>query len=511
MNGSLRLSLFFIYLLTAMTIPKTIGTLLLAASLIASGCALQWNNETTIQDRTANPYSDDYSLKTAISQRDSWGVANVHDPSVIQVDDTYYVFSTDAIYNPWDKNSDGDTISTGYIQIRSSKDLINWKFEKWAFTAIPQDAVNHVLKYANNKGAEGIWAPHICKSGSTYRLYYSVSCFGTNASYIGLATASSPLGPWQQQGSVVTTTPQSLMNALDPAMITDAETGKQFLCYGSYFDGIYIVELNPQTGLALTPNDNGKRIAARAKQHQRIIEAPEIIYQPEFKLYYLFVSYDPLFTHYNVRVGRSKSPTGPFLDFFGNDMADTTNNYPVLTQSYMFNNHPGWSGNGHSSILHTNNHYFMLHHSRLAPDNLMMELHVRQLFWLSSGWPVVSPERFADTPQQEITHSEIEGKWEIITLNDIPDYSKLWQGQTPPGGWSYATREFNTSQIIDFKSDGTTNHQSFKTWELTHQRLMLESTECVVTNGWDWENQKETILFTGILKNGFSIWGKKVN
>ena len=58
-------------------------------------------------------------------------------------------------------------------------------------------------------------------------------------------------------------------------------------------------------------------------------------------------------------------------------------------------------------------------------------------------------ERFADTPQQEITTSEIEGKWEIITLNDIPDYSKLWQGQTPPGGWSYATREFNTSQLID--------------------------------------------------------------
>jgi len=494
-----------------MIIPKLVGTLILLSSVLLSGCLQRSDNDIKTNSQTENPYADDYSPITSLSQHDNWGVANVHDPSVIQVDDTYYLFSTDAIYAPWDKKQPQDSITPGYIQIRSSKDLIHWKFEKWAFNTIPQDAVDHVFKYTNNKGADGIWAPHICKAGSTYRLYYSVSCFGTNASYIGLATSASPLGPWQQQGSVVTTNPQSPMNALDPAVINDESNGRQFLCYGSFFDGIYIVELNPQTGLALNANDNGKKVAARSQQQQHIIEAPEIIYQPDLKLYYLFVSYDPLFTHYNIRVGRSQSPTGPFLDFFGNDMADTTNNYPVLTQSYMFNGHPGWSGNGHCSIIRTKNQYYMLHHSRLAPDNLMMNLHVRQLFWLPSGWPVVSPERYNATAQQQLSASDIAGKWEIIILNDIPDYSKLWQGQTPPGGWSYATREFNTSQLIDFKSDGTTSHSSLTQWQLNGNMLKLESTDCVVINGWDWENQKETILFTGILKNGFSIWGKKVN
>jgi len=298
-----------------MITPKLVGTLILLSSVLLSGCLQRSDNDIKTNSQTANPYADDYSPITSLSQRDNWGVANVHDPSVIQVDDTYYLFSTDAIYAPWDKKQPQDSITPGYIQIRSSKDLIHWKFEKWAFNTIPQEAINHVFKYTNNKGADGIWAPHICKTGSTYRLYYSVSCFGTNASYIGLATSASPLGPWQQQGSVVTTNPQSPMNALDPAVINDESNGRQFLCYGSFFDGIYIVELNPQTGLALNANDNGKKVAARSQQQQRIIEAPEIIYQPDLKLYYLFVSYDPLFTHYNIRVGRSQSPTGPLSRF----------------------------------------------------------------------------------------------------------------------------------------------------------------------------------------------------
>lgn len=49
-------------------------------------------------------------------------------------------------------------------------------------------------------------------------------------------------------------------------------------------------------------------------------------------------------TTYNVRVARSDTPDGPFVDYYGNDIADTTNNVPVLTAPYRFSNHQGWAG-----------------------------------------------------------------------------------------------------------------------------------------------------------------------
>jgi arabinan endo-1,5-alpha-L-arabinosidase len=43
--------------------------------------------------------------------------------------------------------------------------------------------------------------------------------------------------------------------------------------------------------------------------------------------------------------------------------------------------------------------------------------------------------------------------------------------------------------------------------------LMLNSetiTNLIVFNGHDWENETETLLFTGLDKNGCSVWGKKL-
>ena len=81
------------------------------------------------------------------------------------------------------------------------------------------------------------------------------------------------------------------------------------------------------------------------------LEAPEIMYQPQLGKYYLFTSYDPLMTTYNVRVAYSGSPEGPFVDFYGEDIKDTTNNVPILTAPYRFENHPGWAGTAHCGLI----------------------------------------------------------------------------------------------------------------------------------------------------------------
>lgn len=84
-----------------------------------------------------------------------------------------------------------------------------------------------------------------------YRLYYCVSAFGRKTSYIGLAESTSPEGPWTQKGCIVKTDDSTAMNAIDPSVIADENTGKWWMHYGSFFGGLYCVELNPETGLAL--------------------------------------------------------------------------------------------------------------------------------------------------------------------------------------------------------------------------------------------------------------------
>ncbi|MBN2743789.1 MAG: arabinan endo-1,5-alpha-L-arabinosidase [Marinilabiliaceae bacterium] len=460
---------------------------------------------------TANPYPDDYSGITPLSNRHQWGAANVHDPALLKVDSCYYVFSTDAYYMAPGVEFNPDSIAAGHIQIRKSNDLINWQFVGWVFDRVPDDAVAHVRQFNDGKGGDGIWAPYVVEHEGEYRLYYSVSGFGTNSSYIGMAKASNPQGPWSHEGCVVKTSPESVMNAIDASIVTDAQNGRMWMHYGSYFGGLHCVELDPATGLTLTPGDQGHLVATRANRTNQIIEAPEIIYHPDLKKYFLFVSYDPLFTHYNVRVGRSDHPQGPFLDFFGNDMADTTNNYPILTHSYRFNNHPGWSGNAHCGVMNDNGKFFMLHQGRLAPDNLMMVMQTRQMFWLPSGWPVVSPERYAGVYSAPISNDDVVGEWEVITLNELPDQVKLWQGQIPPGGWNYNDKMFNLSQKVVMTDAGTLTDGLSGQWTLTGDVLKMNQMECVVFRGWDWENQKESILFSGLNEKGVAVWGKKVN
>ncbi len=479
-----------------------------------SSCLNQGNKECT-----KNPYEDDYRNIASISNRQEWHSANVHDPSCIKVGDTYYLYSTDAYYIPPNIIfKDDSTVHIGCIPIRSSKDLVHWKFEGWAFDSIPQDAFDFVKEANEGKSPESIWAPYVHQVGEEFRLYYSLSYFGKNGSCIGLATSDSPLGPWVDKGIVVKTLYEDEMNAIDPSVINDPKTGRSWMYYGSSFGGLYCVELNTETGLTINPEDKGHMVACRGDQANRVIEAPEIIYNKEQGMYYLFVSYDPFFSFYNIRVGRSKSPYGPFVDCFGADLKDTTNNYPILTHSYMFKGHPGWSGNAHCAVIEDDGNYFLMHQGRLAPDNLMFRLHVKVVRWLSNGWPVLSPERYNPFVKQSLAESkELDGDWEIIEIKDLPDQLKLKQGQVPQEEWSYTPEAYNLSRKIKFNKDGAIEDDKtvFISYNSNGGFLYLknnknEITECAVLRAWDWENEKETIVFTGILNNGNGIWGKKV-
>jgi len=309
------------------------------------------------------------------------------------------------------------------------------------------------------------------------------------------------------------------MNAIDPSIITDAKTGNMWMHYGSYFGGLYTVELNPETGFPVRTEDQGHFVATRAHIRKDNIEAPEIIYNPIFKKYYLFTSYDPLMTTYNVRVGRADYPEGPFFDFFGKDLRDTINHYPILTYPYKFNNHPGWAGTGHCGVFSNGkDQFFMVHQGRLSPDNLLMVLHVREIKWTQHGWPVVSPERYSlgqEISKSLINDKTIIGNWEIIRIQDARTDRKLEFGQILWGEGQLRPTEINASQTVEFCKNGKMKGSNGK-WKYDNKKgltLILKEetiTNLITFNGHDWENETETILFTGLDKNGCSVWGKKV-
>lgn len=463
-----------------------------------------------------NPWIDDYAPLSAMEHYKEWGTYNVHDPAIKKFGDDYYIYSTDAIFAENRERAREMNVPLGNIQIRKSKDLVHWEFVGWAFPGIPKEAVDWVHTHNEGRGATNIWAPYVMKQGDRYRLYYSVSAFGKKTSWIGLAESASPEGPWEQKGTVVKSNSLTPVNAIDPSVIEDPDNGRIWMHYGSYFGGLYCVELDPDTGLTMKRDDLGHLIARRANYRKDNLEAPEIIYNPDLKKYFLFVSYDPLMTTYNVRVGRSDKPEGPFYDYFGKNMNDTLNNFPIITAPYRFDNHPGWAGTGHCGILATEEgRYYMAHQGRLSPGNHLMVLHLRELFFTPDGWPVVSPQRYAGDAERVVSTQDVAGEWELIRIRESTYDRQLAAGQILWGEGSLKEEEWNNSFHLNLNADGTTGDNGSWTFAKKNQTLSLSLGRDTIRNlfiftGQDWENQKHTLLFTGLDDEGRSVWGKRI-
>lgn len=446
--------------------------------------------------------TDTYASVASVASYSQWGPYNVHDPSIIKSGDYYYCFSTDVAY--------GATIRPG-IQIRKSKDLVQWQFVGWAFNGLPTQGANFITQ---NGGTpfQSLWAPYIMKVNNQYRLYYSLSCATLRLSVIGLATASAPEGPWTEQGLVVTSRSDfsvTQTNAIDPTVVVTPQ-GEHWLYYGSAFDGIYVLKLDAATGLAATSGDKGKRIAQRGFTNGVIngnIEGAEIIYNTTESRYYLFMAYDWLETKYNVRVGRSASPQGPFYDYKGKDLNTEEDHIPMIVAPYQFTGHGGWQGVSHCSVFENGGQYYMAHQGRPAVDKYYMDLHVRKIFWTADGWPVVSPERYANVAQTAIAQSELAGDWEEIVLGYqvVPGYSAE---QTSPN--------LQVATTITLNVNGTINGNAANTWSYSAPWLQMVWNngafidKLYVSRERDWENKKiSTLVFTGLNNEGTAVWGKK--
>jgi arabinan endo-1,5-alpha-L-arabinosidase len=419
-----------------------------------------------------------------------WGVHNSHDPGIVKTPEGYYVFSTDVKVG-------GDLVPG--VMVRKSKDLIHWNWVHYALPGIPQIAQD----WAN---AMNLWAPDVVEYKGKYRMYYSASSFGSRQSLIGLQTSDSIEGPWTDEGVVIKTREEDPLNAIDANVVNDAE-GRMWMVYGSFFGGIHIIQLDKESGKPIS-GGFGQLLAVRDKATEDgAVEGPYIVYNEQFKKYYLFVSYDSLFEDYNVRVARSDSITGPYVDIHGRDMKDSsyTPQYEVglkILGGYHFGEDPGWIAPGHNSVLNDEGTYFMVHHARGGADKYWPYLHVRKILWTEDGWPVVSPERYAGEKEQDIPAHHIAGSWERIIHDPAVDGQIGSEALTLLANGELFSKQGSGQWYFDGQRSLTLLWNDIAEGEgRTEKVLLLPS--------WDWEQHKPTLVFTGLNEKGLAIWGKR--
>lgn len=289
------------------------------------------------------------------------GEVGIHDPSSIaECNGRYYVFGT----------------GQGIIS-RSSADLVLWEEGPPVFDTPPAWATSAVPGFT-----DVFWAPDIIERDGTYYLYYSVSTWGSQVSAIGLATAASvdPSDPsygWTDHGAVIQSGNGDPYNCIDPSVCL-ADDGRLWMAYGSYWTGIYVIELNPATGLRLNPGLAPAHVAFNSS-----IEAASLIQKGSY--FYLFVNWGQccsfLESTYNIRVGRSTAPTGPFLDRDGIDMRSSGG-------SLFLESTGRYHGPGHFAVHRADDGKELFgYHYYDAGDAGNPKYDLRPLAWSDDNWP----------------------------------------------------------------------------------------------------------------------------
>lgn len=325
-------------------------------------------------------------------------------------------------------------------------------------------------------------------------------------------------------------------NNIDPCVFYDEE-GKLWMSYGSWSGGIWMLELDENTGLRdydvnyeLTGSGNGitidpyfgKKIAGG---YYVSGEASYIEYIGGW--YFLFVTYGGLEAAggYQMRVFRSEKPDGPYVD---------VRNTNAIFQSYklnygsssndkrgvnIFGAYSDWGnqvvGNwsersqGHNSIIAAEDgRTYLVYHTRFQNRDEAHEVRVHQVFQNKDGWLVAAPFEYtgdqvksADIAStQQVPTSQIPGSYKLLIHDFNLDHSK---------------KELAKPVSIEVNADGTITGSTTGTWSITegtsYISIKLESSSYAYEGVMVYQTLEPTtdrvMAFTAVNRNGVTIWG----
>ncbi|WP_088102977.1 family 43 glycosylhydrolase [Halalkalibacter urbisdiaboli] len=443
--------------------------------------------------------------------------ASVHDPSVIKVDDTYYVFGS-------------------HLAAAKTKDFMKW--EKIADGATPtnpifEDVTEELKETFDWAQSDTLWAADVIQlEDGKYYMYYNACKGDSPRSAMGIAVADHVEGPYKdlgiflksgmwdepsEDGTIYDATIHP--NAVDPDVFFDKD-GKLWMMYGSYSGGIFILEMDPETGKPLPDQGYGKKLLGG--NHSRI-EGAYVLYSPETDYYYMYLSFGGLDADggYNMRVVRSENPDGPYYDAEGNDMINvygeegtifddrSIEKYGVkLMGNFLFEREVGDPGTGigfgYVSPGHNSAYYdtetgqqYLIFHSRFPEQGEMHEVRVHQMYMNKDGWPVVSPYRYSGETIDKVNRQDV-----------IGDYKFVNHGKE-------ITADIKKSVFMSLNKNNTISGDVNGTWNKTaHNEVELtvdgETYKGVFVRGWDPTSERYVMTFTAVSEKGVSVWGSKI-
>ncbi len=462
---------------------------------------------------------------------------SVHDPSILEVDGTYYIYGSHMTAAKSTDLLNWESIADGYMKTNPVYGQIyDVADEAFAYAG----ARNSVIE--TDDGGTHVWAPDVIynEANGLYYMYYC--CSSTwNASNLCYGTSETPEGPFEWQGNLIYSgfnysnidktdvldyvdedyakknyiksgayNYEDYPNAIDPTVFYDND-GRMWMVYGSWSGGIFLLELDPETGLVIHPEadaDNnvdayfGKKLLGGGHIS---IEGPYIMYDAATDYYYLFVSYGALTSNggYQIRVFRSKTVDGEYVDMNGaypeksamheNFGLKLSGNYklPSLSQAYMATGH-------NSAFIDEDGKCYLIYHTRFNDGTENHSPRVHQMLMNAEGWPCDLPyqtqgETVSDTGYEK---EDVVGRYYFV--NQGTDISS----------------DIANPIILYLNEDGTCDGEEVSgTWSMTDGTYYMNITIADVQYSGVFcqmldEAGTEVMTFSAV-GNNESVWGVK--
>ena len=235
-------------------------------------------------------------------------------------------------------------------------------------------------------------APDAIKIGDRYLVAYSTTGGGLGGGHRGTVVTmwnktldpNSPDFEYTEPIQVAASLNDEDCDAIDAGLLMGPD-GRLWCTYGTYFGFIRVIELDPATGARM----EGCRDIDIAID----CEATTMIYRDGY--YYLLGTHgtccDGVNSTYNIVVGRSKQPTGPFIDNVGRDMLKGGGKM-VLAAGYRM------TGAGHFGLYEVCEgvQKMSCHFEADFDRGGRSVLAIRPLLW-KNGWPVAGEPFFEGT------------------------------------------------------------------------------------------------------------------
>jgi arabinan endo-1,5-alpha-L-arabinosidase len=321
-------------------------------------------------------------------------------------------------------------------------------------------------------------------------------------------------------------------NCIDPCVFYD-ENGKLWMSYGSWSGGIFMLELDENSGLrnydvnyeisSTSDPYFGKKIAGG---HYVSGEASYIEYIGGY--YFLFMTYGGLEAAggYQMRVFRSQNPDGPYVDSKGssaifnsyllnfgptaNDGNRGVNIFGAYNEwGYQVTGDFGERAQGHNSIIAAEDgRTYLVYHTRFQNREEGHEVRVHQVYQNEEGWLVAAPFEYTG---EGVKSAGIAAAQKVATAN-IPGSYKFLQHNYK---LDHAAKAFASPVDIKLNADGTITGDRTGTWSAKTGTSYItiniggEYKGVIIEQTLEPKNEKAPCFTALNSKTGVTIWGYK--